>query len=63
MMENKTDNNKIPQTDDLVYDMSWFIEWAAYSISGDNPRRKGFERKLRDYLKSRELYIARERDL
>ncbi len=52
----------IPETDDLISDMSWFIEWAAYSISGDNPRRQGFEKKLRDYLESRELYIARKED-
>jgi hypothetical protein len=52
----------IPKTNDLTSDMSWFIEWAAYGLSGDTPRRQGFEKKLRTFLEDRELYIARKED-
>lgn len=52
----------IPLTNDPIYDLSWFIEGAAYSISGDNPRRQGFERKLREYLESRQLDIVKKKN-
>jgi hypothetical protein len=50
---------KIPQTDDLVYDLSWFIEQAAYrNYTDDCPRRQGFEKRLREFLEERKLQIV-----
>lgn len=60
-MDNTSINTygNIPKTDDEISDMSWFIEWAAYSLSGDNKRRQGFELKLKKYLQDRNLKLVK----
>lgn len=52
------DFSKIPKTDDPIVNLSWFIEWAAYNVGGDSPRRQGFEKKLRAYLADQNLDIV-----
>lgn len=50
----------VPVTDDLIRDLSWFIEGAAYHIGKDCPRREGFEKKLRAFLTERNLVLRKE---
>lgn len=52
--------DKIPSTDDNIYDLSWLMEGVAYSLSGDNPRRQGFEKNLRAFLEDRKLKIVKQ---
>lgn len=53
----------LPVTDDIIFDVSWFIESTAYSFGGvhnDYPRRQGFEKDFREFLKRRGLKIVKE---
>ncbi len=43
---------------DEVEKLSWFVEFIAYcGNKSDNPRRQGFEKKLRQYFLENNLEI------
>jgi hypothetical protein len=47
---------------DEIEKLSWFVEFIAYcGNTKDNPRRQGFEKKLKQYFLENDLEIGKKK--